>query len=102
MQRQHLLSTLAILACAALAIVARASLPAKVDEARLDGFLVQKFGFPVVAGSYFVLNMFIGLVKSGAFADAVTRSVLDVVARGAAMALAAPQWQRRSGEARGW
>ncbi len=55
MQQQYLLYIVAIVACAALAIVAHAALPAKVDEARLDGFLVQTFGFPVVAVCYFVL-----------------------------------------------
>jgi hypothetical protein len=55
MSRKHLLSFVVILACAALAIVAHAALPAEVNEGRLDGVLVQKVGFPVVAASYFVL-----------------------------------------------
>ena len=55
MLRKHLLSLVAIIVCAALAIVTHAALPAQVDEGLLDGRLVQKLGFPIVAVSYFIL-----------------------------------------------
>ncbi len=52
--------------------------------------------------NWVIFNMFIGLVKSGAFADAVTRSLLDGVAMGAAMALARRRtWATRSGRSAG-
>lgn len=53
--RNHLLSLVLILVCAALAIGAHAVLPAQVDEDLLDGLLVQKLGFPIVAVSYFIV-----------------------------------------------
>ncbi len=53
--RKYVLSFVAVLACAALAIVAHAVLPAQVDEDLLDGFLVQEVGFVAVAVSYFIL-----------------------------------------------
>jgi hypothetical protein len=55
MARRHLLSLAAMLACAALTIVAHAVLPAKVDPDLLDGLLVRKLGFPIVAVFYFIL-----------------------------------------------
>jgi hypothetical protein len=55
MARRHLLALVAIPVCAALAIVAHAVLPAKVDPDLLDGVLVQKLGFPIVAVSYFTV-----------------------------------------------
>ena len=44
-----------IVVCAAIAIVVHAILPEKVDEALLDGALVLRFGFPVVAVAYFLI-----------------------------------------------
>ncbi len=44
-----------IVVCAVIAIVVHAILPEKVDEALLDGALVLRFGFPVVAVAYFLL-----------------------------------------------
>jgi hypothetical protein len=46
---------LTIVVCAAIAIVVHAILPEKVDEALLDGALVLRFGFPVVAVAYFLI-----------------------------------------------
>jgi hypothetical protein len=45
----------AIVVCAAVAIVVHAVLPEKVDEALLDGALVLRFGFPLVAVAYFLI-----------------------------------------------
>jgi hypothetical protein len=45
----------AIVVCAAVAIVVHAILPEKVDEALLDGALVLRFGFPLVAVAYFLI-----------------------------------------------
>ncbi len=53
--REHLLLFVAVLASAALAIVAHAALPAKVDESLLDGILVRRAGFAAVAAAYFIL-----------------------------------------------
>jgi hypothetical protein len=45
----------AIVVCAFIAIVVHAALPAKVDEALLDGLLVRQFGFAAVAVTYFLI-----------------------------------------------
>ena len=44
-----------IVACTLATIVVHAVLPAKVDEALLDGVLVLRFGFPAVAVAYFLI-----------------------------------------------
>jgi len=46
---------LSVVVSAIVAIAAHAALPAKVDTALLDGALVQRFGFPVVAVVYFLV-----------------------------------------------
>ncbi len=50
-----LLSMLTITVFALVAIILHAALPAKVDESLLDGLLVKKYGFPVVAVAYFLV-----------------------------------------------
>jgi hypothetical protein len=44
-----------IVICTAIAIIVHAVLPEKVDEALLDGALVLRFGFPLVAVAYFLV-----------------------------------------------
>lgn len=50
-----LVMALTVVVCAAVAIAVHAALPAKVDEALLDGVLVLRFGFPAVAVAYFLV-----------------------------------------------
>ena len=50
-----LLSMLMIVLSALIAIVLHAALPAKVDVSLLDGLLVKRYGFPVVASVYFLV-----------------------------------------------
>ncbi len=49
-----LLSMLIILISSLTAIILHAVLPAKVDSSLLDGLLVKRYGFPVVATAYFL------------------------------------------------
>lgn len=49
-----LFSMLIIIVSALIAIILHAVLPAKVDETLLDGWLVKKYSFPVVAIAYFI------------------------------------------------
>ncbi len=49
-----LLSMLIIIVSALIAIILHAELPAKVDISLLDGLLVKRYGFPVVATVYFL------------------------------------------------
>ena len=53
--RVVIISLLAILCSAAIAIIVHAIVPAPVDMTQLDGALVKLFGFPVVAVSYFLI-----------------------------------------------
>ncbi len=50
-----LLTILLVIVAALIALGMHAALPAKVDEARLDGFLVEQYGFVPVAAAYFVI-----------------------------------------------
>lgn len=53
--KAFLLNITAIMIMTAFAIIAHAILPAPVDDLNFDSVLVQVFGFPVVAVSYFIL-----------------------------------------------
>lgn len=50
-----LLTILLVIVAALIALGMHAVLPAKVDEARLDGFLVEQYGFVPVAAAYFFI-----------------------------------------------
>ncbi|MBN1321148.1 MAG: hypothetical protein JXA87_09945 [Thermoleophilia bacterium] len=50
-----LLTILLVIAAALIALGMHAALPAKVDEALLDGSLVKQYGFVAVAAAYFVI-----------------------------------------------
>lgn len=78
----------AIVVCAVIAIVVHAALPAKVDEALLDGFLVQQFGFAAVAVAYFlILFAHCSVTVTVSWPTARTRSLRHGLTLGLAFAI---------------